>query len=248
LLKTHAAAYSTQDTSSKKGFGDFRSPGLLGRYPLIGLAMVILGGGLFVVLALNYKTNREVIQTDLQVINSIHDSALNSSPFILGIMKFGFYLAQYGFIAIGAVLVLYFLWKRFWTELSMVLIAWVGEAPLWYSVSAYFDRHRPTFKTSVWRQMTAPSFPSGHSLAAVMCFGFLAYLIVPKISSTLGKAIVIILTIAAILYAGYSRLFVGDHFLTDVLAGYGLGFAWSGLVYTTIEVLARRRQASKPTQ
>lgn len=242
LTKPHLQLHHEAD---KHVFGEFRTPGLLGRHPLIGLAMVLLGGGLFLVLAANYKTNPALIELDSQILNNVHLIALQSSPIVLDIMKFGFYLAQYGFIIFGALLVLYFLYKRFWTELSMVLIAWVGEAPLWYLTSAYFDRHRPTFQISVWRQMTAPSFPSGHSLSAVMCFGLLAYLVLPKISSPFWKAVVILLTLAAIIYAGYSRIFVGDHFPTDVIAGYGLGLAWSGLVYTIIEMIALRRNKHK---
>ncbi len=41
--------------------------------------------------------------------------------------------------------------------------------------------------------------------------------------------------VAITLLIGYSRLYMGDHFLTDVLAGYAFGLAWAGLVYTTLE-------------
>ncbi|HZY44159.1 MAG TPA: phosphatase PAP2 family protein, partial [Anaerolineae bacterium] len=84
-----------------------------------------------------------------------------------------------------------------------------------------------------------------HSISAIMCFGLLAYLILPKISSHFWKAIVIITTLLIILYIGYSRLFVGDHFLTDVLAGYGLGIAWSGLVYTVVELISKKKMKLK---
>jgi undecaprenyl-diphosphatase len=38
-------------------------------------------------------------------------------------------------------------------------------------------------------------------------------------------------------FIGFSRVFTGDHYLTDVLAGYALGLAWGGLVYTTMELI-----------
>ena len=44
-----------------------------------------------------------------------------------------------------------------------------------------------------------------------------------------------------ILYIGFSRLFVGDHYLTDVLAGYALGVAWSGLAFTLVELVFKTR-------
>jgi undecaprenyl-diphosphatase len=248
VFKTNDAAIAPRlhdKKSDQKHFGDFRSPGLLGKWPLIGLLMILLGGGLFGVLAVSLQSHSPLIQSDTQIVNDLHDMALHSSPVLLDVMKFGFFLAEYGFIVIGAALVLYFLHKRFWPELSMVLIAWGGEGPLWYFLSGYFNRPRPTFATSVWRQMTVPSFPSGHSIAAVMCFGLIAYLLMPKITSQFWKVVVIAGTLLAIVYIGYSRLFVGDHYPSDILAGYALGLAWSGLVYTSVELIARRKRNTK---
>jgi membrane-associated phospholipid phosphatase len=217
------------------------TPGLLARWPLIGVMMVVLGGLLFGAMAINLQTHGPLLPVDAQVANSLHTIALHGSPVVLSIMIFGFYLGEYGIVLIGLILVLYFLYKRFWSGLSMVVIAWAGEGTIWLVLSAYFNRPRPVFDVSVWRQMTEPGFPSGHSLSAIMCFGLLAYLIVPKISSHFWKAVVIITTLLVILYIGYSRMYVGDHFLTDVLAGYGLGIAWSGLVYTLVEVISKKK-------
>jgi undecaprenyl-diphosphatase len=47
------------------------------------------------------------------------------------------------------------------------------------------------------------------------------------------------------LYIGFSRVFIGDHYPSDILAGYGLGIAWGGLVYTTVELIAQRNRAHK---
>jgi undecaprenyl-diphosphatase len=217
-----------------------RSPGLLGQWPLIGVLMILVGGGLFAIAAISLQTHSLLIQTDTRIDNSIHTLALNSSRFMVVLMIFGFYLGEHVIVAIGAVLVVYFLYKRFWPELAMVLIAWGGEGGIWLLLSQYFNRARPVFATSVWHVMTAPGFPSGHSFSAVLCFGFLAYLIVPKIASRGGKIAVIALATLIILYIGFSRIFVGDHYPLDVLSGYGLGIAWAGLVYTAIEIIAKR--------
>jgi membrane-associated phospholipid phosphatase len=42
------------------------------------------------------------------------------------------------------------------------------------------------------------------------------------------------------LFIGFSRLYVGDHYLTDIIAGYAVGIAWSGLAYTYIEWFFQR--------
>jgi undecaprenyl-diphosphatase len=46
------------------------------------------------------------------------------------------------------------------------------------------------------------------------------------------------------MYIGYSRIYLGGHYLTDIIAGYGLGLAWAGLVFTVIERLLLRRKKS----
>ncbi len=209
--------------------------------------MVLLGGAVFGVIAYNVSTQGPLIQGDTQFINALHVVALHSSPLVLNVMILGFYVGEHAVLVIGLILAVYFLYNHLWPELAMVVIAWAGEGALWLSLSQYFNRMRPTFEVSVWRQMQVPSFPSGHSVAAVMCYGLLAYLFVPWMTSRVGKAAVIIATLLLILYVGFSRLFVGDHYLTDVIAGLALGVAWSGLVYTSVELVAfRKKIKSKP--
>jgi undecaprenyl-diphosphatase len=123
----------------------------------------------------------------------------------------------------------------------MVVIVWAGEGAIWLFLSQYYNRPRPVFDVPVWHQMTSPGFPSGHVIAAVMCYGLLAYLLIPKSSSRFWKIVISVMAGLIILYIGVSRLFVGDHYLSDVLAGYALGIAWSGLVYTVIELITIQR-------
>ncbi|MEO8611771.1 MAG: phosphatase PAP2 family protein [Chloroflexota bacterium] len=243
MIKTHDSSIAAppqvviRDQSHPDGF---RSPGWFGQHSLMGLILVLLGSGLFSMLAINLQTQGPLLQIDNQIVNNVHQAALHSAPFIIGLMIFGFYLGEHVIVAIGALLVVYFLFKRFWLELGMVLVAWGGEGGIWLLLSQFFNRPRPTFDVSVWRQMTSPGFPSGHSFSAVLCFGFLAYLLLPKIPSLSGRLMVIAAAVLIILFIGFSRIFVGDHYPTDVLAGYGLGVAWGSLVYTALEIIAKR--------
>jgi undecaprenyl-diphosphatase len=207
----------------------------------MGLLMILLGGLAFGVIALSLQTNGPLIQVDLPVATEIHAVALQSSPLIRDAMIFGFYLGEHGILLIGIVLLLYFVYKRFWPELCMVVVAWAGEGTIWLVLSGYFNRSRPIFGVSVWRQMTSPGFPSGHSISAVVCFGLLAYLLAPLLPARIWKVGVITAAVLIILFIGFSRIFVGDHYLTDVLAGFALGIAWSGLAYGLIELIFRKR-------
>ncbi len=225
--------------------GNLRTPGLLGKYPIIGVIMVLLGCSLFGVLAISLQTHSPLLLTDTQIVNSLHETALQSPLFVRDIMIFGFYLGEHGILLIGVVLGLYFLYKRFWLELSMVIIAWAGEGALWLFLSDHFNRARPVFAVSIWQPITGPGFPSGHSFSAVMCYGLLAYLLVPRMPSLFWKIVISIGAFLIIVYIGFSRVFVGQHFPIDVLAGYGLGIAWSGFVYTSLELIFTRKKQSE---
>ena len=225
--------------------GNLRAPGLLGKWPFIGLAMLLIGLSLFGVFAFNLQTKGPLIQTDTQIVNDLHADALQSSPFTQDAVIVGSYLGEQGVLAIGAVLALYFLIKRFWPELSMVVIAWAGEGGIWLVLTQYFNRARPLLGVSFWTRAAGSGFPSGHSFSAVLCFGLLAYLLAPQLPSRFWKVAVTLVAVLIILYIGFSRVYVGDHYPTDVLAGYALGIAWAGLVYTSVELIAKRVKKHK---
>jgi undecaprenyl-diphosphatase len=206
---------------------------------------VLVGVGIFGDVALNLEANGPLIQSDVAIANGLHDVALHSAPFVRDAMICGFYLGEHVIFVIGAGLALYFLFRRYWPELSMVVIAWGGELFILFVLSALFHRPRPQFAVSVWHYMPSPGFPSGHSISAVLCYGLLAYLIVPKLPSPVEKVTVVVAAVLVVLFIGFSRVFVGDHYPMDVVAGYAVGFAWAGLVYTSVELIAQRTDLRK---
>jgi membrane-associated phospholipid phosphatase len=236
------AAHS--DALDRRAEAGLHSPGYLGQWPLLGLLLVALGLAGFAFCAFHVRTNGPMLRYDVVVANALYRVAINSPAWLRDLMVSGYYVGQHLIVAIGVLLAAYFLYHRFWPELAMVVIAWAGEGSLWLLIAPYFNRPRPAFPVPVWHHMTAPSFPSGHTIASVMCYGLLVYLIAPRVRSGWGKAAVIAIGVLLILFVGFSRLFIEDHWLTDVLAGLALGVAWASLVYTTVELVARSTQRS----
>ncbi|MBL6446238.1 phosphatase PAP2 family protein [Fulvivirga sp. 29W222] len=70
------------------------------------------------------------------------------------------------------------------------------------------------------------SFPSGHSMSAFAFYGFLIYLTYKHVSNTLLKILLILIQLLLILSIGLSRVYLGVHFPTDVLAGFIAGLIW----------------------
>ena len=142
---------------------------------------------------------------------------------------------------IVSVLGIYFIYKRFWRELAMLLMSSAVGSIVWNFIIPYFARPRPPIQTGL-AVTTIPSFPSGHTMSAIIVYGFLAYLLVPRMHSYFWKWTIIIVSALIILFIGFSRVFQGGHYLTDVLGGYALGLAWASLVFLIIENIYWRRK------
>lgn len=225
-----------------------RSPGLLGEKPLIGVMLFIFGSLIFAILAYNVVNNGPLLQWDVPLAESFHALALSSPAFVTCLMIVGYYIGKQGIAVIAIILALYFFHKRFWRELTMVIVSLGLAGPIFLIISHIFVRPRPflSFDKLIWPgSPNIPGFPSGHALSILVCFGFLIYLFVPKIRSYWGKALVVFIASFVIVFIGFSRLYVGDHYITDIIAGYAVGMAWFGLVYTSIELLFKKYSREK---
>jgi len=232
----------TGNKSDTKISRDLRVPGWLAKWPIIGILMFLVGSLMFGALAYNVWTRGPLLQWDVPITTELHNEAVKEPPRIIELLLFGFYVGKELVQVFTVILGLYFLHKRFWRELAMLLVGLGGGAIIWYYLIGIFNRHRPDAQIGI--VVTDPSFPSGHVITAVLFYGLLAYLFVPKMPSLFWKWVVVIASILTVLYIGFSRLFLGGHYLTDLLAGYALGIAWAGLVYTLIERISMGRMSS----
>ena len=223
----------------KQASDGLRTPGLLARWPMIGFSLFILGSLMFGGLALNLFAGGPLLAWDRYLATTLPAIGLNSPAFVHPLMDIGFYIGKQVIMVLDVLLGIYFLYKRYWQELAMVTIGWTGAALIFYGLSTFIARPRPP--TQIWIIVNIPGFPSGHAISVVVCYGMLAYLLAPKMHSLLGKLMVIAAALLVILFVGFSRIFTGGHYLTDILAGYSVGLAWSGLAYTLIELYFKRR-------
>lgn len=225
----------------KNVFAGLRAPGLLAKWPMIGLIMFIFGSLMFAGLTYNLLAQGPLLEWDRVLANTLPAIGLKSPTIVKYIMIAGYYVGEIVIVIIDILLSLYFLYKRYWQELAMVTIGGVGAALLFHSLSTFIARQRPP--TQIWVIVKLPGFPSGHAISVVVCYGLLAYLLVPKMRSVFWKAVVVAAALFIIGFVGFSRIFTGGHYLTDVLAGYAVGIAWFGLVYTLIEIYFQKRRS-----
>jgi len=221
-------------------FTDLRAPGLLAKWPIIGLLMAIFGSLTFAALTYNLFAHGPLLEWDRMLANTLPAIGLRSPAFVHSLMDIGFYMGKEVTMVLGVLLGLYFIYKRFWQELAMATVGWIGGAALFNLFSTIIGRARPP--TQIWIVVNIPGFPSGHAVTVVVFYGLLAYLLIPKMPSVFWKVVVVAAALLIIGFVGFSRIFTGGHYLTDVLAGYAVGMAWFGVVYTSIEMYYQKRK------
>lgn len=135
-------------------------------------------------------------------------------------------------IAIIALLILG-LRRRSWTPVTLVAAAGIGSLLMTIAGKDIIGRDRPPLAAAVPPYEYSPSFPSGHTLNATVIAGIVAYLVVLRIRRANRRVLAISIAALFALLIGASRVFLGHHWFTDVLAGWILGAAWLALVITT---------------
>jgi membrane-associated phospholipid phosphatase len=222
-------------------FMDLRSPGLLAKWPLVGLSLFIFGSLAFGGLFYNLVSQGPLLAWDRALAANLPALGLNSPAFVRVIMQVGFYLGKEVILVLDLLLAVYFIYKRYWQEFAMVTIGWMVAAGVFYLLSTAIARPRPP--TQIWIIVDIPGFPSGHAVSVIVFYGLLAYLIAPKMPSIFWKIVVVATALFFIGFVGFSRIFTGGHYLTDILAGYAVGIALFGGLYTLIEIYFQRRRS-----
>lgn len=123
---------------------------------------------------------------------------------------------------------------------SLLLLAAVaGGQALSYATKGFFDRPRPDLVSHEAYIHTA-SFPSGHSMMAAVTYLTLAVMLARAVPRRRLKAYFIGMAALLTVAVGVSRVYLGVHWPSDVLAGWMIGAAWALLFYTVAEWLGRR--------
>jgi undecaprenyl-diphosphatase len=150
--------------------------------------------------------------------------------------------------AIGAVGALFLLVRRNWLVLTAWVAAFGGAGLLTFVLKNIIQRPRPVGAETYLYGMTF-SFPSGHALGSLVGYGMLAYVIGSTwVSSARGRVRLAIATAALILAIGISRLYLGVHYFSDVVAGYAVGILWLSVCISGLQVVQRRRLSNAFSQ
>ena len=128
---------------------------------------------------------------------------------------------------------LLFLWRRRWGWFTNLAIATIGAVGFNFWLKTVFSRARP----ELWERIIDVgyySFPSGHAMISLVVYGWLGYWLASRFRP--WRALILSLTVIAIALIGLSRLYLGVHWPTDVIAGFSAGLAWLVTCILSLEV------------
>ncbi len=171
----------------------------------------------------------------LLAINSLSSPWLNT--FFVAFTELG------GVIVISVVaiiLTLLFLTKRNYIRALLIALGIGGVAAMNLLLKSIFERARPDLWDWIVTE-THTSFPSGHATASMA----LALCIVYLLWNTKWRKATIIAASVYLLLIGFSRLYLGVHFPTDILGGWLLGIGWMALVITFVITVNYRKRIVK---
>ena len=151
---------------------------------------------------------------------------------------------QVGMPVIAVIAIVVFVVKRrSWTPVILIVAAGTGSLLMTLAGKRLVGRTRPPLIDAVPPYEYTASFPSGHSLNALVVIGIVAYLLILRRHSVTARVAIIVTAVVLAASIGLSRVYLGHHWLTDVLAGWTLGIAWLALVITAhrLYLTARHR-------
>ncbi len=205
----------------------------------IVLAIVLIGGAFFLFAEIAddvfEKEKFQIDQMASQFVSSIQSDTLDS---IFGfITELGaVWLIATGSIIVGIIL-LFYPSNRLWRVLYFA-VTMIGISVLTSSLKELFERDRPNLIQEY--DGTGYSFPSGHSTGPMVFYGFIIYLIIRSRFPLVAKWIVGIVLGLLIFLIGFSRIYLGVHYASDVIGGFLLGFAWLATNIAILEITIRK--------
>ena len=232
----------------RKGYGWLRSQDLIVLLMMLG---VVVGLWAFVELA-DEVTEGDTRAVDEWVIKSLRDPGNLDDPwgpvwFEEGIRD----ITALGGITVLCLMALavvgYVAMCRQYHAMGLFLAAIIGGGILNVLLKNLFDRPRPELVPALSHVSTA-SFPSGHSMLSAVFYLTLGALLARLVTKRRLKLYLVSVALMFTFLVGFSRVYLGVHYPSDVLAGWTIGLIWAILCWLVARHLQRRGAVEEPNE
>lgn len=217
-----------------------RAEGRFGiRALLAAIALVLVAVPFGLLLFLVQDKWRPLLRADTGARDDLHSYAVDHDPFVTAMRVLSFIGSTTVWLAVFAAVVAWLLWRRLPRLALFVVVTVEGSSLLNLVVKQAVHRARPVLPDPV-AHANGLSFPSGHAQGALVGSAVLLLVFLPLLRGA-WRAIALVGAALLTLGIGFSRVALGVHYVSDVLAGYVLGAAW--VIAMTAAFNALRREA-----
>lgn len=192
---------------------------------IIGFCLLLFSVFVFADIVKDTFIDREVSQFDRDLSYLIYSLR---TPFLTQIMIIISTLGADLTIAFGAVIAIVLTWKKHKREFLLFSVTLLFGGVFNYILKELFQRPRPTFDPLL--TLSTFSFPSGHAMNSFVFYSLVAYFFYHFTQKTKLSILVAFFCAVMILLVGLSRIYLGVHYPSDVIAGYAVGLLWFMIV------------------
>jgi membrane-associated phospholipid phosphatase len=195
-----------------------------------GLVLLALAVSVFSLLALDLIWHGPITAADAGISNWFHQ---HNRPLLTWLLLAVTYLHGTGSIYVMAALAaLWLVRTRQSSWLPSLLLSVPGGLILNALVKQTFQRTRPSFDAPVFTATGSYSFPSGHAAGATVFWGFALVLLLAHQPRLRWRVAGTVVAVAMVALTALSRVYLGAHYPSDVLAAIAEGVAWLALCFT----------------
>ncbi len=213
--------------------------GETGLHLTVGVALIVAAAWLFGGIAEDVVNNEAITLLDVRLAHWLHAHASASMTQVMLLISH-----LHGMIAAAIMTAALAAWfyttrQRYWLYTTLAVLP--GGMLLNVLLKFVFHRARPSFDDPLLTLQTY-SFPSGHTVNAALLYGLLACWLWLHRRSLGARAAAVTGACLMVALVGISRMYLGVHYLSDVLAASAESCAWLAVCVTAISTLRRRRE------
>jgi undecaprenyl-diphosphatase len=216
----------------------------LGAHGLVGAAACIVMLWAFSYIADEMTEQSLLVQVDHLIVRWLEAHGTEGGEAFFSVMS---WIGSQLMTTIVVVGVIWLAFRRDWFRAVALTLAVMGGTALNDLLKALFHRGRPETATE-FIKYESWSFPSGHSMNSLIGFGFVAYLFLERTTDRRARIAIIVATAIVVGLVGFSRLYLGVHYLSDVIAGFLAGAVWLLVCIAALRVAERQRADRAPRQ
>lgn len=191
----------------------------------MGACIILVSTFLLADLTKNTLFDNDVLRFDTEISQYIYSFRTSE---LTQFMIFISWLGADFILAVSTVILIFFTWKKHKSESLIFFVMLLFGALLNLLLKEVFRRPRPTFDSLL--NLSSYSFPSGHAMNSFVFYATVSYFFYHFTKNIMLSLLVVTISVILVLLIGISRIYLGVHYPSDVIAGYLAGLFWFMLV------------------